>query len=56
VVRDDLRGSLLAPLVAAPVVVICCGGAVFCWPRSPQQWVGEWEDGLITLLIAAGPG
>ena len=53
--RDNLMGGLLAFGIAAPVVVVCCGGgtAVFA---ALFGGIGAWLSGMsgIAVLVLAG--
>ena len=53
--RDNFMGGLLAFAVAAPIVVVCCGGgtAVFA---ALFGGIGAWLSGMsgIAVLVLAG--
>ncbi|RMF39380.1 MAG: hypothetical protein D6754_05530 [Alphaproteobacteria bacterium] len=51
--RDDHQGGLLAFLIAAPVMVICCGFSAFL--AGALGAIGGWLSGLgwIAVIIAA---
>lgn len=56
--KDGSAGRILAFIVAAPVVVICCGGhaAVLTSMLSGAIGTATGLDILTTLLIAVGVG
>ncbi|MGB1215787.1 MAG: hypothetical protein ACPG4X_20620 [Pikeienuella sp.] len=56
--KDGSAGGILAFIVAAPVVVICCGGhaAVLASMLSGAIGTATGLDILTTLLIAVGVG
>lgn len=56
--KDHTTGGILASLIAAPVVVICCGGhaALFVSMLSGAIGAASGLDVLTALLIAVGTG
>ncbi|MEJ6391212.1 hypothetical protein [Gymnodinialimonas ulvae] len=52
--RDNLMGGLLAFGIAAPVVVVCCGGTAVL--AALFGGVGAWLSGMsgIAVLVLAG--
>ncbi|GAB4283715.1 MAG: hypothetical protein Kow0058_02630 [Roseovarius sp.] len=59
--RDDWMGGLLAFAVAAPVMVVCCGGggiAVAAILGGIGGWLSGWLSGLggVATMVAAGGG
>ena len=53
--RDDLQGGLLATLIAAPLMIVCCGGgsvALTAITGAVGGWIGGF-GGLGLLLAAA---
>ena len=53
--RDNLMGGLLAFGIAAPVVVVCCGGGVAVLAALFGS-IGAWLSGVngIAVLVLAG--
>ncbi|MBN8182018.1 hypothetical protein [Roseibium aggregatum] len=56
--KDSSTGGILAFLIAAPVIVICCGGhaALLASMLSGAIGAASGLDVLTTLLIAIGTG
>ncbi len=53
--RDDIQGGVLATLIAAPLMIICCGGsglAVAAIMGAVGGWIGG-AGGLAAVLVAA---
>ena len=53
--RDNLMGGLLAFAVAAPVLVVCCGGGTAVL-AALFSGIGAWFSGIngIAVLVLAG--
>lgn len=56
--KDRSAGGILAFIIAAPVVVICCGGHVAVLASILSGTIGTATglDVLTTLLVAVGTG
>lgn len=53
--RDDLQGGLLATLIAAPVVMVCCGGSGVVLAAITAA-LGSWfsgAGGFALFLVAS---
>lgn len=53
--RDDLKGGLLATVVAAPVVMVCCGSGglvLAALTGALGGWLGS-GGGILTVLLAS---
>ena len=53
--RDDIQGGVLATLIAAPFMIICCGGgcvALAAITGAVGGWIGG-ASGLAAVLVAA---
>jgi len=44
-VRDDIQGGVLATLIAAPLVIVCCGGAGRDHRRGRRMDQRRWRPG-----------
>jgi len=53
--RDGFQGGLVATAIAAPVVILCCGGGAFVLESGAISAVGTWLGGG-GLVAAAGVG
>lgn len=52
--RDDIQGGVLATLIAAPVMIVCCGGgglALTANMGAVGGWIGG-AGGLAAVLVA----
>ena len=53
--RDDMQGGILATLIAAPVMIVCCGVgpvALTAITGAVGGWIGG-VGGLATMSVAA---
>jgi len=53
--RDDIQGGVLATLIAAPLVFVCCGGGGIALAAIIGA-VGGWisgAGGLVAVMMAA---
>ena len=53
--RDDIQGGVLATLIAAPVMIVCCGvgpAAVTAITGAVGGWIGG-VGGVATMSVAA---
>ena len=56
--RDDLQGGVLATLIAAPVMIVCCAGggvALTAITASVGGWIGG-VGGVVFISVAAVAG
>ncbi len=53
--RDDIQGGMLATLIAAPLMIVCCGGGGIALAGIIGA-VGGWiigAEGLVAVMVAA---
>ena len=49
--RDNMQGGILATLIAAPVMIVCCGGGGVALTAITGA-VGGWIGGVATMSVA----
>lgn len=47
--RDDIQGGVLATLIAAPLLIVCCGGGVAL--AAILGAIGGWIGGVGGLIV-----